>query len=469
MHPVTLVFNNRLFEQEYREYRIDYDLWYMRIAALTGGIIYGGYAFLDFLLYGDQYIPAATIRLGIVLPVSLICFFLSFTPDFRHTHTIQFTSIVLLLLGQLGLLLISSLPFVIPVYLSLSTMMVLVYTACMGRIFIKYQYGFIPMIMISYSAGQFFLRDNPFAVNLFEIISVNTVAVVGLVAGYIIERNDRIDFFQKKIIELQNDHLKLSNKKQNSLIQKLQYLNNDLRNFTSMASHDLKTPVRGIATLTHFLDAEIGKKASPEVKEYINLINQNIQKMEYLVAGIGKYVEAGIERNPKWTNPSKLLNHIYANLSTNSEIQISFPDEIPKLLIWEQDLRTIFTEIILNAIKHQSPSKSVKICVHQEETQDGLALSFIDNGPGIEPQYHERVFNIFETLDTEKKLQGAGIGLTIVRKILSKYQAQVSISAHENGFQGTRVRLFFPADLLYNRVNFWDGHFRKSSRIISGN
>ncbi len=466
MHPVTLVFNNRLFEQEYREYRIDYDLWYMRIAALLGGLIYGGYAFLDFLLYGDQYIPIATIRLGIVLPVSLICLLLSFTPEFRHTHTIQFISIVLLLIAQLGLLLISSLPFVIPVYLSLASMMVLVYTACMGRIFIKYQYLFIPAIMISYSAGQLFLRDNPYAVDLFEIISVNTVAIVGLVAGYIIERNDRIDFFQKKIIELQNDHLKLSNNKQNSLIQKLQYLNHDLRNFTSMASHDLKTPVRGIATLTHFLDAEIGKAASPEVKEYINLIYQNIQRMEYLVAGIGKYVEAGIERNSKWTDPNKLLTQIDANLSTSTEIQISVPDEIPQLLIWEQDLRTIFTEIILNAIKHQTPGKPVKICVFQEETQNGLALSFIDNGPGIDPRYHERVFNIFETLDTEKKLHGAGVGLTIVRKILSKYQAQVSITAHDHGIQGTKVRLFFPENLLYNRVNFWDGSFRKVPRTI---
>ncbi len=465
MHPLTLVFTNTLFEEEYRAYRLDHDLWYVRIATLMGGLIYGAYSYFDYLLYGDAYITPASIRLGMVMPVSLICFALSFSPDFKSTDTIQFTVIVLLLFAQFGVLLIATLPYIIPAYLSISTMMILIYMTSLGRVLIQYQYGIIFILILSFTFFALFVSNNSFAVNIFEIVSVTTIAIVSLVAGYILEKNDRVDFFQKKIIELQNDHLKISNDKQNDLIEKLKYLNSDLRNFAYMASHDLKTPVRGVATLTQFIEHEMEDCVTPELGEYFNLMHQNIHRMEYLVAGIGKYIDAGIEYKPGWTDPNVLLEKIARSFAVSHHVKIDLPQKVSQILIYDQDLYFVFNEIITNSIKHQLPDQSTQICIVQREGEEGLFLDFIDNGPGIASQYHERVFKIFETLNTDKKKYGAGLGLTIIKKILSKYQASIKIVSQKDSIPGTIVSLFFPSDLLYNRKHFWDGQFHKTSRI----
>jgi len=447
IHPVTLEFKSRNFESEFRHYRVDKDIRVMRLACFLGGSIYALFSYFDYLQFEENALLAAIIRVGLVMPMAFTCGVLSYLSVFRTAQAVQGINLFLLTIAQIGSFATTYFLETGSAYIAVGTMMLLIYTACLGRIWTKYMYGFMLFIMVSYSIFIFNFLENQVAEKLFHFFSVNSISVVGIIAAYILERNNRVEFFQKKIIELQNSHLKISNDKQNNLIDKLQHLNDDLRRFTYMASHDLKTPVRGIATLTQFIEHDLPEHAKACIEEYLTMMHQNVDRMESLIAGIGKYIDAMMERNPEWINPNTLLEQAIQQIKEKQNFCILYPHNIPKIYMDIQDMKTVWYELIDNAVKHSNQTQP-KVEIDFYTRDANLILTITDNGPGIEAAYRQRVFKMFETLSSEKKLYGAGLGLAIVDKILQKYQIPIMIQAPQDEKLGTQIKVIFPKRLF---------------------
>ena len=104
-------------------------------------------------------------------------------------------------------------------------------------------------------------------------------------------------------------------------------------------------------------------------------------------------------------------------------------------------LEMVFRNLIHNAIKHRDNSRA-KIDVSVNFTTDGYAFSVADNGPGIAPQHHERVFGIFQTLRPRDELEGSGMGLSMVKKAVEGVGGVISL--HSDGIRGTRIIFTWP-------------------------
>ncbi len=202
------------------------------------------------------------------------------------------------------------------------------------------------------------------------------------------------------------------------LTQELERSNKELDQFAYVASHDLKAPLRGIANLTQWIEEDLGDRVTGDSREHMHLLKGRVNRMEALIDGILAYSRAGRVRDkPERVDVGTLLTESIELLAASPETKIVVGPGMPTIRTERVPLQQVFMNLIGNAIKYnQRPGARVEISVHP---LDGLyEFSIADNGPGIAPQYRERIWQIFQTLAARDKVEGTGIGLSVVRKIV---------------------------------------------------
>jgi signal transduction histidine kinase len=201
------------------------------------------------------------------------------------------------------------------------------------------------------------------------------------------------------------------------LIVALARSNRELDHFAYVTSHDLKAPLRGIASLSQFIEEDLGERMTAEAHEQMRLLRGRVQRMEDLIEGILNYSRAGRAGAPaEEVHVAKLLSDVVQLLAPKSDARVEIDAEVPPLWTEKVPLQQVFLNLIGNALKHSRRNDAqVKVRVTDEGAH--YAFSVADNGPGIEPQYHERIWQIFQTLESRDKVEGTGIGLSVVRKI----------------------------------------------------
>ena len=202
------------------------------------------------------------------------------------------------------------------------------------------------------------------------------------------------------------------------LTQELERSNRELDQFAYVASHDLKAPLRGIANLTQWMEEDLGDRVTGESREHMHLLKGRVNRMEALIDGILAYSRAGRAREkPETIDVGKLIAESIELLAPPAETRIVVGADMPTIQSERVPLQQVFMNLIGNAIKYnQRPGARVEITA---QGLDGwFQFSVADNGPGIAPQYRERIWQIFQTLAARDKVEGTGIGLSVVRKIV---------------------------------------------------
>lgn len=202
------------------------------------------------------------------------------------------------------------------------------------------------------------------------------------------------------------------------LTQELERSNKELDQFAYVASHDLKAPLRGIANLTQWIEEDLGDRVTGDSREHMELLKGRVNRMEGLIDGILSYSRAGrVREKPQKIEVGKLIAESIELLSAPPDTQIVVGPDMPTLQTEKVPLQQVLMNLIGNAIKYnQRPGARVEITVQR---LDGwFQFSVADNGPGIAPQYRERIWQIFQTLEARDKVEGTGIGLSVVRKIV---------------------------------------------------
>jgi PAS domain S-box-containing protein len=203
------------------------------------------------------------------------------------------------------------------------------------------------------------------------------------------------------------------------LVRALAKNNQDLNEFAYVASHDLKAPLRGITLLSEWLEEDMGAGIPVAAREKLHLLRGRARRLEGLIEGILNYSRAGRSGAERTlVDVRGLLREVIDLLGKPALDAVAIADNPwPALSTERAALEQVFMNLISNAIKHGA-SENLRIQVSAERDDAFWRFSVLDNGPGIAPEYHERIWGIFQMLQARDKVEGAGIGLAIVKKIV---------------------------------------------------
>ncbi len=233
------------------------------------------------------------------------------------------------------------------------------------------------------------------------------------------------------------------------LIEDLESLNQELKDFAYVVSHDLKAPLRGIETIAHYIKTDYADKLDDTGKKYLNLLSQRVMRMFKLIDGILKYSKADKSTNDERPiDCSALINEITAGIETERKFDIEIKSALPTVVFEETKLKQIFQNLISNAIKYNNKGDEGKLEIYMDNEHPGfLSFNFKDNGAGIEEKYHKKIFEIFQTLVRKDEYNSTGVGLSIVKKIIDRAKGKIWIESEKDKF--TNFKFILPESLKY--------------------
>ena len=219
-----------------------------------------------------------------------------------------------------------------------------------------------------------------------------------------------------------------------SVNQQLLESNDELERFTFIASHDLKEPLRNITSFINLIQKKLKDTTDKDLTEYMDFVVRNTRQLYGLVEDILTHsrVEANSRRTSEKVDLNLLLLDIRMGLNKtleekNAVIQVA---ELPPVKGYRSELFLLLKNLIENGLKYnESHQPTIKINCKIEEGQ--LQFSVADNGIGINPSYHDRIFEMFTRLNNRSKYQGSGIGLATCKKIVQKYDGEIWIESQE--------------------------------------
>ncbi len=203
--------------------------------------------------------------------------------------------------------------------------------------------------------------------------------------------------------------------------------NEELDQFAHIVSHDLKAPLRGIDNVITWIEEDHTEELPPKVGEYVALIKQRVTRAESLIKGILSYARVGRESQViEDVDLNVLFDEIRENVVLPNGLQLRIPDSLPTILTERLPLQQILANLIQNAITyHDKPDGHVSVGF--SVLPDHYEFSVEDNGPGIAPHYHDKIFMVFQTLHEQNHVESTGIGLAIVKKILDDRKQNIKV------------------------------------------
>ncbi|MGA2322662.1 MAG: ATP-binding protein [Sedimentisphaerales bacterium] len=230
--------------------------------------------------------------------------------------------------------------------------------------------------------------------------------------------------------------------KQVELVKELEDVNQELKDFAYIASHDLKAPLRAIKTLADWISTDYADKIDQDGQEQLKLLRQRVDRMHNLIDGILQYSRVGrVRENLSEVELNKLLPEIIDMLAPPANIKITVETELPTVKCEETRITQVFQNLLSNAIKYMDKPEGL-IKVSCAEDGEFWKFSIADNGPGIEKKHWERIFKIFQTLAPRDEFESTGIGLTVVKKIVELYNGKIWLESEVG--KGTTFLFTFP-------------------------
>jgi signal transduction histidine kinase len=224
----------------------------------------------------------------------------------------------------------------------------------------------------------------------------------------------------------------------------LQRSNSELEQFAYVASHDLQEPLRKVASFTQLLQRRYAGKLDARADQYIEFAVDGAKRMQALINDLLAYSRVGrSDREPALVSSDAALTQARANLAeqieqTGATIETS---HLPLVLAEMPLLVAVFQNLLSNALKF-SGARPPRVVITVRRHEPFWLFSFSDNGIGIEPEYAERIFVIFQRLHERSAYQGTGIGLALTRKIIEYFGGRIWLDTTVT--EGTRFYFTLP-------------------------
>lgn len=209
------------------------------------------------------------------------------------------------------------------------------------------------------------------------------------------------------------------------LVHELESANEELRNFGYVVSHDLKAPLRAIGSLADWISTDYADKFDDEGKEHMRLLIGRVRRMDGLIDGILQYSRVGrVKETIVVVDLNKLVREVIDLLAPPKNITISIVNSLPTVMTEPTRIQQVFQNLLSNAIKYMDkPDGEIRIACVAEGMQ--WKFSVADNGPGIDRQHFEKIFQLFQTLAPRDRVESTGVGLALVKKIVEMYGGRI--------------------------------------------
>jgi PAS domain S-box-containing protein len=239
---------------------------------------------------------------------------------------------------------------------------------------------------------------------------------------------------------------KQAEEKLQKLLDDLARSNAELERFAYVASHDLQEPLRMVTSYLQLLEQRYKDKLDGDALEFINYAVDGSNRMKTLISDLLAYSRVGTRgKEFTLTDCEEVITRVLTNLQVSNEENKAkvTHDPLPRVMADDAQLESLFQNLIGNAIKFRS-KKTPKIHVGVEQKGREWVFSVRDNGIGIDPQYFERIFIIFQRLHNRKEYPGTGIGLAISKRIVERHGGRIWIESQP----GKGSTFFFTLPIL---------------------
>lgn len=229
-------------------------------------------------------------------------------------------------------------------------------------------------------------------------------------------------------LEMANKDLEL---KVQQRTQELETKNKELEQFVYIASHDLQEPLRSVSNFSGLLKEHFKDQMGERAEQYHKFISDATGRMSDLIKGLLDYSRLGKNNGPVLVDCNRLVLDVQEDLSAviDEKEAVLEVGDLPELKGYEMELRLLFQNLISNAIKFSKPSLPPEIYIAASRHNSHWQFSISDNGIGIDPKYHYKIFQIFQRLHTNDAYQGTGIGLAHCKKIVELHCGKIWVDA----------------------------------------
>jgi PAS domain S-box-containing protein len=218
----------------------------------------------------------------------------------------------------------------------------------------------------------------------------------------------------------------------NERTQQLADANKDLESFNYSVSHDLRSPLRVMSGFSQMLERDYSDRLDEKAIEWIQLIRDGAHKMDQLIKDLLDFSSLGSEDLKRETvHMEQLVKEVW-------EEETKLPrDPQPELICSELHtvygdasmIRQILQNLISNALKYAHPDRPLRLEISSEKCADGICFSVADNGIGFSPDYSAQIFKVFKRLHADDQIEGTGIGLAIVDRILNTHRGKIWVES----------------------------------------
>ena len=245
------------------------------------------------------------------------------------------------------------------------------------------------------------------------------------------------------------------------LAQDLERSNAELKKFAYVASHDLQEPLNQVANFVQLLEMRYNDELDEDAKEFIGFAVDGVSLMQTLIDDVLVYSKVDL-KGIEWelTEVETALNQALANLrgriaETGAEISYN---PMPTIVADSTQLMQLFQNLLGNAIKFRKKDEAPRIHVGVQRQEDSWLFSVQDNGIGIDPQFADRIFVIFQRLHTRDEYPGSGMGLAICKKIVECHRGQIWVESE----LGKGATFFFTIPVGGRDRNHASGHKKQN-------
>ncbi len=225
--------------------------------------------------------------------------------------------------------------------------------------------------------------------------------------------------------------------------QQLERSNRDLEDFAYIASHDLRTPLNGISSAASCLEEDLHYSLTGESRKLLGLMRNRISRMETLLDDLLTYSRVGrTDTAVSETRLADIVDRIIEALHPPAHIQVRVEGDMPVIVTASAQLEHVLRNLINNAVTHHDKQKG-EVVLSTKRVGDFLEFIIRDDGPGILPQFHDKIFRLFRTLKRRGEVESTGMGLAIVKKLIERQNCLITVHSEGDG-TGTQFRFRWP-------------------------
>lgn len=211
-------------------------------------------------------------------------------------------------------------------------------------------------------------------------------------------------------------------------------INKELETFAYVASHDLKSPLRGIAQLSSWIDEDLQAQEYDNVPGHTKLLRSRILRMEKLLDDLLIFYRAGkMDTNQRLIDVRRMAVELFEMQNFKPSLRLVTDENLPVFTTLATPFEQVLRNLLSNAIKHHDKEEGVIRISCRDLNEATFEFSVCDDGPGIPEQYQQRIFGMFQTLKPRDEVEGSGMGLALIKKIIENYGGEITVQSAGRG------------------------------------